>query len=70
MRPRISLSPPAPRPRREHDATSAICAAGAPPRAAVLHHAGVEVDAGRYRAARAGRPLELGVKEFAVLETW
>jgi DNA-binding response OmpR family regulator len=46
-----------------------LCRRGpAPPATTTVRHAGVEVDGGRYRARRDGRPLELTGKEFAVLE--
>jgi DNA-binding response OmpR family regulator len=34
----------------------------------VLHHGDLDVDTGRRRACRAGRPLDLAPKEFGVLE--
>lgn len=45
-----------------------LCRRGEPVRAPVLRHAGLELDAGRYHVTRAGRPLALTAKEFAVLE--
>jgi two-component system, OmpR family, response regulator len=46
-----------------------LCRRGAAPApAAILRHAGVEVDTDRYEARRDGRPLTLTAKEFTVLE--
>ena len=44
-----------------------LCRRGNPGPAPVLRYAGVELDTGRYEVRRAGRPLTLTAKEFAVL---
>jgi two-component system, OmpR family, response regulator len=44
-----------------------ICRRGPGPAAPALRHAGLELDAARFTVMRAGRPLALTGKEFAVL---
>jgi DNA-binding response OmpR family regulator len=45
-----------------------LCRRATPAPAAILRHAGVEVDTDRYEARRDSRPLALTAKEFIVLE--
>jgi DNA-binding response OmpR family regulator len=47
----------------------ALARRAGPSRPPVLHHADIELDPARRELTRAGRPVELARKEFAVLET-
>jgi DNA-binding response OmpR family regulator len=47
----------------------ALARRAAPSRPPVLHHRDIELDPARRELTRAGRPVELARKEFAVLET-